>query len=698
MTHDSSPMLEALATLADVPYSSGASPLFTACDLVGRATGIAMIQPSHRQITIATVATASGVRWRRVALRDSWWQTDSGALLGTLREGQQPVALLPASPSRYILYNPATATQQSVDANTAAILEDFAVIFYRPLPANITSLWDLLSAGVTKRDVWMVLFAGILVGLIQLIPPVLARLLFDVIIPTGNRVHLPIMALLVLICTVVLLLLNLTQGIALIRLVSRMEAIVQSGVMDRLLRLPLAFFRQYPAGDLSLRTLGIHTIAGTLSGITLFAFFSAFFSLLMLILMFAYDVGLATLALMMVLATTTVMLVGSYQRLRYGRRINAQQGKRESTLFQIFNGIARVRLARAEIPVFRVWSQQFSEQRAIIFQDGRLYNQLAVLNVIFSAAALMVIYAAAAQKTGLSVGTFVGFSVAFTQFTSLWSGLNSAFMNFMALLPHYERVRPLLMMPLETAKAQPGILSGALEVQHVSFSYGEDLPLALHDVSFRVAAGEFVAITGVSGSGKSTLLRLLAGLEQPQTGSIYYDGQPLTALDGHQVRQQMGVVLQTSRLIGGQSIAAYLLENGGQTLDAAWEALQLVGLDQEIKQLPMNIHTLLAEGGVTLAGGQRQRLLIARALVNRPRLLLLDEATAALDNQTQNTVMIRLAALKITRIIIAHRASTIMHADRVIVLDNGSISQIGTYAALTDQPGIFAALVKPQLL
>jgi ABC-type bacteriocin/lantibiotic exporter with double-glycine peptidase domain len=177
---------------------------------------------------------------------------------------------------------------------------------------------------------------------------------------------------------------------------------------------------------------------------------------------------------------------------------------------------------------------------------------------------------------------------------------------------------------------------------------------------------------------------------------VYYDHQDLASLDVQAVRRQLGVVLQNGRLIAGD-IFSNIVGAGSLTLEDAWEAARMVGLDEDIEQMPMGMHTVISEGMSTLSGGQRQRILIARALVHRPRLLFFDEATSALDNRTQAIVMRTLERLKTTRIVVAHRLSTIVNADRIVVIDAGRVVQSGSYEALLAQPGVFAQLASRQI-
>jgi ATP-binding cassette subfamily C protein len=234
-------------------------------------------------------------------------------------------------------------------------------------------------------------------------------------------------------------------------------------------------------------------------------------------------------------------------------------------------------------------------------------------------------------------------------------------------------------------------------MNHVVFRYREDMPLVIKDLSLTILPGQFVAFVGSSGSGKSTLFRLLLGFEKPVSGTIYYDAQDLAGVDVQAVRRQIGVVLQNGRLLSG-SIFANIVGAAQLTINDAWEAARLAGFDQDIEQMPMGMHTVVSEGGGGLSGGQRQRLMIARAIVGKPRILLFDEATSALDNQTQAIVSRSLESLNATRIVIAHRLSTVVKADRIFVVDKGEIVQKGTYSDLISQEGAFAELARRQLV
>jgi ATP-binding cassette subfamily C protein len=284
------------------------------------------------------------------------------------------------------------------------------------------------------------------------------------------------------------------------------------------------------------------------------------------------------------------------------------------------------------------------------------------------------------------------------QFMAASLQLSSSVVSVANVVPIYQRALPILRSLPETssAKSSPGILSGSIELSHVTFRYKSDAPLVLRDISISIEPGQFVAIVGASGCGKSTIFRLLLGFEIPESGTVYYDGFDLTGLDLQALRRQIGVVLQSSTLVSGD-IFTNIVGSSSASMEDAWAAARLAGVEEDIRRMPMGMYTMISTAGSDISGGQRQRLMIARAIISKPRIILFDEATSALDNRTQAVVSHSLEALRATRVVIAHRISTVRHADRIVVLEMGRIVQSGTYEELMEQPGLFRELAARQL-
>ena len=303
------------------------------------------------------------------------------------------------------------------------------------------------------------------------------------------------------------------------------------------------------------------------------------------------------------------------------------------------------------------------------------------------------------QSIELSVGAFMGFTTAFGSFSSAAMNLVTAYLQVNAIGPAFERMKPIL----ETLPEQqedtgaPGDITGDIEVNNVSFSYDPDGPVILKDISFHIKSGEYIGIVGSSGCGKSTLLKLLLGFEKPQAGRIYYDGRDIDSIDKRELRKRFGVVLQNGGLITGSIQDNITITTPSATLDQVKQAVKDAGLEKDVADMPMGLHTVLSEGDGSISGGQRQRILIARAIVGKPNLLFFDEATSALDNATQAAVCESLDRLKVTRVVIAHRLSTIIHCDRIFVMDEGRIVEEGNFETLMAKKGLFYTLASRQI-
>jgi ATP-binding cassette subfamily C protein len=447
--------------------------------------------------------------------------------------------------------------------------------------------------------------------------------------------------------------------------------------------------------------MAIDSIRRIVTGTTVTSLLAGMFSLFSGGLMFVYDASLALVGVGLTLVALVATAMAGYVQLRYQRELARLQGQLAGLVLQLMTGISKLRVAGAEDRAFAHWARQFAEQKQRSFQAGLAVGAFSVFGSVWPMVATLIIFAAVAATTGphLATGAFLGFLVAFGQFLGATLLFGTAATALLQCLPLYERVRPIFQArPEVTAdKLDPGVLGGAIELGHVTFSYGPDAPPVLHDATLRIAPGEFVAIVGPSGAGKSTLLRLLLGFETAQSGAIYFDGRDLASLDLAAVRQQMGVVTQDSKVTPG-TVYSNIAGSSTRSIDDAWAAATTAGIDADIREMPMGMFTQINEGGLSFSGGQLQRLMIARAIIGRPRILLFDEATSALDNVTQAIVSRSLEGLQATRVVIAHRLTTIQKADRIYVLVAGTVVQSGTYAELVNAPGPFAQLAARQLV
>jgi NHLM bacteriocin system ABC transporter ATP-binding protein len=702
-------MAKRTSTFADVPVDDA---LVGACMMVGHALGITIKAPpkpkdeEREGDKLDAIVRASRIRSRVVMLKGEWWTQETYPLLAFVESdgGARPVAILPRGRG-FELHDPADGSRVRVTKAVAATLAPRAHSFYRPFPDKKLKPIDLVLFGISGAtfDLLRPLLVGLAGGVLAMFPPYFIGLLVDTVIPEAARNPLVQIAIVLGVVALTTTSFDIVRNLSILRLESRMASSVQPAMWDRLLALPIKFFRRFAAGDLAQRVSTIDAMRQLLSGATLQAVMTSLFSIFLLVQLFLYSWQLALLGIALVAVSMAATMIVGYLKLTRQRDVMKVEGRISALVLQLLTGVSKLRVTGAEGRAFAEWAREFAQKKKLALRTGMIEGWLATFNAAFPVVSAMLIFwvlLTYVQGPGasMSAGHFIAFYTAFGTFLAQMLQLSNAAMSILLVVPLYERAQPILdaMPEVDTTKADPGELAGRIDVDHVSFRYVEDGPLILNDVSIQIAAGEYVAIVGPSGSGKSTLFRMLLGLDNPESGAIYFDGKNLSQLDVAKTRRRMGTVMQTGKIRNG-SIFENIVGSSPLTMEDAWEAARLAAFDLDVKQMPMGMQTMLQQGGMTLSGGQRQRLMIARAIVNKPRILLLDEATSALDNRTQAIVSQSLQELQATRVAIAHRLSTIRHADKIYVLEGGRLAQAGTYDELSSQSGLFADLIRRQV-
>lgn len=706
-------------------------PLIAAAGLVYEALGSRLRLGSVEEETVAAsrdpigeIGRITGFLYRRVTLTGDWWRGDHGPILTWHGEEQRPCAIVPSSPRRYWLIDGATLERRRLTETVAKTVSTNGYTFALPFPSGRLRPIQLLLFGarVVKGDAWWVVGTIVATGLLALVTPVVTGWIMDPVIPEGDFQQLMVLTTALVVSGISTTGLNGIQAIALLRIEGAMNQRVQAAVWDRLLKLPVSFFRSYSIGDLANRAMSIDQIRQIFSGTVTASLTHGVSGLFSLALIFYYNWRLALFGVVAAVVFVGISyLIGRAVR-RRNREITFLTGSLQGLVVQLLNGVPRIRLSGAERSAFARWAERYVDLTLATYRQARLNNLATVYRSVFNSIGPLTIFLVIGFATGtiwaifstktswadmnqtaiskfISVGNFVAFNVAFANFMQAIFGLSQTALALLNVPPLYERVKPILDEEEETrddASEDPGQVEGRVEVRDVYFRYRADLPLVLHGLSFAAERGQFVAIVGPSGAGKSSLVRLLLGFDQPEQGSVFIDSKDVRYLNKRALRRQIGVVLQNGRILSG-SIFHNITAGANMTRDDAWEAARIAGLDKDIQAMPMGMDTFLNEGATTISGGQRQRLMIARAVARRPKLLIFDEATSALDNETQEMVSRNLETLKSTRIVIAHRLSTIVHADMIYVIVSGAVVESGTFDSLIAKGGMFSELARRQM-
>ncbi len=681
--------------------------LAAACRLVADSLGIQMVLPSdtileHSPNPLYEIVRISEVRFRQIILTGKWWKKDGGPILGFFTDKKTPVALIPIAENKYKMINPVDGTERVIDNNLAQQLHPKAFMFYRRLPVKELKLSDIIhfcTYGFIKRDIIRALLIGIIAGVLNLSVPIANAIVFNHIIPEGEKGQLIQTALLLISFGISGALFGLARSFALIRIENRAETSLQAAVWDRLISLPVPFFRKYSSGELAMRAMGFSLIRKEISGTVITCVLSAVFTLLNFVLLMQYSLRMSLYTLLLILIILIFTFICGKLQLRYRSQLTKLTNQISGQIFQIIGGVARFRTAGAEKRAFHQWTKAYGNQEKLNFKNSMISNCMNVFSSVFPIIASMVIFSTTFYIEELDTGSFIAFNSAFIAIITAVLALSGVLANIINIKSLYESTKPILQAVPEydSFKENPGKLDGNIEMSHITFRYQPEAPIVLNDFSLKIKEGEYVAIVGPSGCGKSTILRLLLGFEKPEEGKIYYDGYDMEKVDLRIIRRQLGVVLQNSQMMTGDIRSNIMGMNPNLTMEDAVEALKLAGVYEDIKAMPMGLFTVVPEGGSTLSGGQRQRLLIARVLINKPRIIFFDEATSALDNKTQAVVSETLDSLKATRIVIAHRLSTIIHCDRILVIDKGRVVEEGSYEELMERKSIFYELAKRQL-
>jgi NHLM bacteriocin system ABC transporter ATP-binding protein len=655
-------------------------------------------EPGDEKAAMEALLRPVGLQRRGVKLTEFWYRDASGPMLGTLKDGAS-VALLPRPFGGYSYFDYATGKRVSVNKRTANLISEDAVCFYKPLPQRELKARDFFVYILSSLSPWDFVLYGMimfLASLIGLVTPMITRGIFGVPLARGDLRILVPAAIALVSAAVASLFISGASSLANQRIQTKTGTALSAAVMLRLLSLNPAFYRRQSSGELAERAQAAQALPPMIINSFFSSNLTAIFSLVYLGQIVSFTPALLIPAMIILVATIVVSVLSALFQYRHSKAIMEASAKESGLVFALFSGVQKLKLAGAERRAFAKWSKAHAAKARLLYSPSALVVFSGVISMAVSSFGLIWLYFSAASNH-VTPGDYMAFSVAYGMTSGAFLSLTGAALSVGTLKNILFMLKPLMDEKPETDEARaPVKVTGDVELSEVSFSYGG--PPILDRLSLHVRAGQYLAIAGRTGCGKSTLLRLLLGFEKPDSGAVYYNGADLASLDLKALRRGIGVVMQDGALFTGSIFDNIAIAAPGLTVEGAWEAAEISGIAEDIRAMPMGMHTMISQGSGGVSGGQKQRLMIARAVASKPKLLILDEATSALDNITQKRVADALDKLRCTRIVVAHRLSTIRHCDRIVVLENGHIAEDGSYEKLVAQDGLFAELVKRQLV
>lgn len=643
-----------------------------------------------------------GIMRRNINLEKGWYKDSIGAVLGTRKDDGSIVAFIPKGLSGYVYFDAPTGKWVKLSKKTEALFEDEGICFYKPFPLTkltVRTLMRYILNTLSTADFVLVILATLAVSLIGLLSPKLNNLLMGTIVESESMRLLFGITIFMVCVTISSLLIRAVKTLIMTRINTKMDLSVQAATMMRVLSLPADFFKQYSAGELSSRAQYIQSLCSMLISTVLNTGLTSIFSLIYVSQIFEYAPALVVPSLLIIFATILFSLITTFYQMKYSKKQMEIAAEESGMSYALITGVQKIKLSGAEKRAYARWSKLYAKQVELTYNPPMFLRANGAFSSIISLTGALVMYFMSVQS-GVSVADYYAFNTAYGMVSGAFMSLAGIATTIAQFKPILEMAKPIMDAVPEVSEGKLVIdrLSGGIELNNVSFRYNENMPLVVDNLSLKIRPGQYVAIVGATGCGKSTLMRIMLGFEKPQKGAVYYDGKDLSGIDLKSLRRKIGVVMQDGKLFQGDIFSNITISAPQLSMDEAWEAAEMAGIAEDIRRMPMGMHTIISEGSGGVSGGQRQRLMIARAIAPKPKILMFDEATSALDNLTQKIVSDSLDKLKCTRIVIAHRLSTIRQCDRIIYLEKGQIVEDGTYDDLIAKNGKFAELVERQRL
>ncbi len=640
-----------------------------------------------------------GIMWREIRLQKGWFNDAFGVMLGTFTDGR-PVALLPGPLRGYFYKDPDSGKRIRITQKNAGQFREEATLYYRPLPLrriDRRDILDFIKQSVTAREIILLIMATFIVVLLGMVTPAMTSLLLSQVTETKDYQLLTVIFTVLIVVTAATFLISSMKQLVLAKISTKVAVPLQAAFMMRVLSAPAGDLKYFSAGDLGSKIGSMYNNLKILQNMFLSMILTLVCSFICFVQMFRYAPGAAGIAVlitagMIALYIRVILLQAdvSADRMEF-------QAEESGLTYSLIAGMQKISLSGAEKRAFSIWAQVYHKAIRTLYDPPLLLKIFGMLTPVIMLSGTIIMYLSAAHAK-LQPSDFAAFLSSYGLLTGALTLVSTNASNFANALPIIRVLKPVMEFEPEIGKEKEVVqkLKGNISMQNITFRYDAHMPPVLENLNLEIKSGDYVAIVGPTGCGKTTIMRLLLGFETAGNGEIFYDGRNLKTLDLTSLRRRIGTVLQSGDIFQGTIFSNITISGGNLSEDDAWEAAEIAGIADDIRRLPLKMNTPLPDGGRGVSGGQKQRLLIARAIATRPSIIFFDEATSALDNVTQKAVSDAIGEMSCTRIVIAHRLSTIRDCDRIYCLDKGRFVEEGSYEELMEKDGFFAGLVRRQ--
>ena len=636
---------------------------------------------------------------RKIQLDRGWNIENREPILVFSKRTKTPLIFLPSGSRKYYYISYDTGKRKNVPNSLIQYFEKDAYTFYKPLPSHrltFKEYFNYFRKSIRVIDLVSVIILTILTTLIgMLLPYIMKRLTGEVVINKDYHLYMVVSSHIIGV-GVAYILIKATQAFINARVAIKIEKMMMETTMKRMLSLPPSFFKKHSTGELSSRFNSVSILSSLIFNGIFLVLLSSVMSLAFMTQIVQFTPSLVLPVILILLLTTAISSIVAFVEVKHYRKQMIMATKESSVSYSIISGIQKIRLAGAEKRAFAKWAKAYSNSSYLMYNPPLIIKLGTVITLLISLVGNLLLYYIA-SKNNVDVSSFVAFTASFASLTLAFASLARIGAQIARIKPVLEMTKPILEEEQEdNNKELIEKLDGNIKLENVSFKYDEEGPMIISDLSLNIKQGEFIGIVGKTGCGKSTIVRLLLGFERPTSGHIYYDGKDIDSINLQSLRHNIGSVLQNGGIFHADILSNILITSPDLGEEEAWEAARIAGISEDIKNMPMGMRTVISEGQGGISGGQKQRIMIARAIINKPKVLIFDEATSALDNKTQKSISDSISNLNCTRIVIAHRLSTIKNCDRIIYMEQGKILEEGTYDDLMDKKGKFFELIERQ--